>query len=328
MANKLKIIAFVQTIIILFLVGVIVILFLQINNNKTTTTKEGAKLLSPRIYSGILESKSFLILNYAPLKNDIETFIKRNNLSISVYVENMRDGAFMVINERRGYPPASLNKIPLAMLILKRIEDKEMDFDMEIEINDYDRTETSGTLFKVNENKLPVRVLIERMLQESDNTAFNALRHYSNPEDISLLTSYIDYFSEDIQQTENKSDELITTKSVYNLFSSLYLSTMLESKNSEYILSILTNTTLDIKKTANLPDDAVVAHKFASKYTTDNRIFHDCGIIYYRDMRIFYCVMTKDLDKTTAINVVGKIINKIFNYSVDARKTLDFYNKG
>jgi len=89
--------------------------------------------------------------------------------------------------------------------------------------------------------------------------------------------------------------DLVTSASIYNFFSSLYLSTVLNPKDSEYILSLLPNTTFDIKRIANLPDNVTAAHKYGAYYAEDSKFFHDCGILYIGDSRIFYCIMTKNL---------------------------------
>ena len=296
-------------------------------NSKTIIEKKNSSgLLSPRVYAGLLTPRSLLVTNYAPLRKSLESFINDNNLTASIYVENLRNGASMGINEREGFPAASLSKVPLSIIIMRRIEDGEISLDTYVPINSSVKTSTWGALFKTNEQKLPIRVLIEKMLKESDNTALNILRQYSDLNDSSLVLSYVDYYSEESIDTHDENNiELVTVKSMYNVFSSLYLSTILDSQDSEYILSLLANSTFNIKYIAQLPDDVIVAHKFGARYIDNDKAFHDCGIIYRKEMRIFYCVMTKDLNYNYAIQVAGTVINKIYEYSLNARKTLDEY---
>jgi len=323
---KLKSILIIETLVILMLLAYIVVPKII---NKNEAKKE--RLLSPRVYEGILEPKSFLIVNYAPLKNDIGSFIQKNELNVSVYIENIRSGAFVGVNERKGYSPASLNKVLTAILIMKKVEDGELSIDSEIEITDKDRSSAFGDLYKTKENKLPLRVLLEKMLKESDDTAFFVLNRMADPEDRSLIMAYMDYYSdESTDKTKPGEDSeygLVTPKSMYNIFSSLYLSTILKPENSEYILSLLTNTVFDINEIADLPKNVTVAHKFATKYTGNDKFFHDCGIIYIENGRVFYCVMTKDLDSKTAIELIGAIVHDIYRYHTGTRDTLDYYKK-
>ena len=327
MSNYLRTIAIIESCIIVVLLFSTAFLYLDKKESKEKSkTGDRGGLLSTRIYTGLLEPKSLLILNYAPLRKSFKDFISENNVNVSIYVENLRSGAYMGIDERRGYSAASLSKVPLAMLIMKKIEEKKLSFDTLLEINETSRTKTWGNLYSSSENKLTVGILIKKMLSESDNTAFNVLFLYPDMEDMQLLLNYLDYYSE--ESDESSEEYLITPKSMYNVFSSLYFSTFLNAENSEYILSSLTNTTFDIKSLAELPSNATVAHKFAAKYNGTYRGFHDCGIIYYNEQRVFYCVMTKDMSYETAVQVVGAVVNKIFYYSLGTRQELDTYKRG
>src|SRR3989344_9559300 len=265
---KLKWLAVAELGIILILVS-----FILISHNKTVPNEVQSNyhgLLSPRVYSGLLEPKSFLIMNYAPLKENIEPFIRKNNISASVYVENLRSGALAGIDERISYPPASLNKVPTAMLIMKQVEKGELSLNQMIPIKDELRSNAYGDLYKTPEKELELKVLLEAMLKESDDTAYKILREYIKEEDRGLLLAYLDYYSEDSVGSKELGEEsdfgIVTPKSMYNLFSSLYLSTVLEPKDSEYVLSLLTNTSFDVKKYAMLPEDVIVAQKFGLKY--------------------------------------------------------------
>ena len=308
---------------------IIVLTAVLISSHLSRNDKTTSGLLSPRVYQGIIKPKSFLIVNYAPLKNSIESFIKGNNLTVSVYVENLRTGAFIGINEREGYPPASLNKVLVAMLVMKEVEDGKLSMDSMIDIKEEDRSNTFGTLYKTPGKKLPLRLLMEKMLKESDNSAFNTLNRLPEEHNKALVMTYLDYYSDDSPDAtkpgEDSANGLVTPKSIYNVFSSLYLSTVLRPESSEYILSQLTDTVFDIKELANLPENVTIAQKFATKYDGNGQFYHNCGIIYSGEMRLFYCIMTKDIEKVSAEKVIGAIVKSIYSYATDTRKTLDYY---
>ena len=326
---KLKWVVAFETLVILILVAAVVNLYAS--KIKTEKVEEMGKiksttgLLSPRIYAGLLEPKSHLIVNFAPLKEKIQTYITKNNLNASVYVENFRNGAFMGINEKTGFFPASLNKLPVAILIMRDIESGALSFDTKLKILDTDRTDSSGELYKTKENELPLRFVLEKMLKESDNTALRVLLHYIDLEDLQFT---IDYYGLDInvdlqkQQREKKPD-LITPKAMSTLFSSLYFSTVLEPGHSEYLLSLLNDTVFPIKQIANLPDDVAIVHKFGENFYGSNKFFHECGIMYIEQSRIFYCVMTKNLSEEAATETIGVVVNEIYHYVKETRIKLD-----
>ena len=326
MQLNLKWVLVAETLLIIILLTAFILGYISIKSEKPALQETG--LLSPRIYSGLLQPKSFLIVNYLPLRNSLESYIESNHLNVSVYVVNLRDGASTGINERATYPPASLSKLPMAILIADKVEDGTLKWDTLIPITSSDKNNQSGSLFKTDVQNLPLRVIFDTMLEESDNTAFNILNHYIDSSDYNYLVGdYFGYFRGPVQEKDNANAQIISPKSMYNIFSSLYLSTVLESQDSEHILDLLTNTAFDIKKVASLPDDVIVAQKFAAKYDSGNQFFHDCGIIYIQEMRVFYCVMTQGLSIEQGIKVTGFIVNTIYHYSRDTRTYLDELKK-
>lgn len=118
---------------------------------------------------------------------------------------------------------------------------------------------------------------------------------------------------------ESSDNFLISAKTTSNLFISLYLSTVLKPENSELILSYLTNTTFDVKKYAKLPDSVIVSQKYGEFYINNRQTFHSCGILYIDDSRMFYCIMTNGLQRGEARDTVGVLVNKIYNYVIEAK---------
>ena len=325
MGLKFKYIAIFEFFIIAILLVFLIYALKSFNPQNQKESTSG--LLSPRIYSGLLKPESFMIVNFAELKEKIQSYVTKNNLNVSVYVENFRNGAYMGINEKNGFFPASLIKLPVAILITKKIEDGKLSFDTMLEIEDSDRTSSYGELYKTEEKQLPVRILLEKMMKESDNTAFRVLLHEVDVEDFQLVLDYYNIeVNADFQDGETaKHPNLLSPKAMSTLFSSLYFSTVLEPDNSEYLLSLLSDSAFDAGKAANIPSDVTMAHKFGETYYGDFRYFHDCGIIYINESRVFYCIMTKDLDEKQATEAIGSIVNEIYNYVKNTRAKLDKY---
>lgn len=328
--NKLKAIIFVETMIILVLIFIILFLIepplFPKNHNEyceSNPLDSNNCLLSPKIYNKIIKPNSFLILNFNPLRDDIKSYIDKNNLDVSVYIENLRTGASFGINASKSYPAASLNKLPIAVIVLKKVEKGEYSLDTKIQIRNYDRNSDFGNLYFNPVKELSVRGLLHYMLAESDNTAAGALQTDMAQEDLIYLTEYIDYYSNNLSAEDIPiTSTYITPKTVSNMFASLYLSTALEPESSELILRELTNTSFDIKKYANLPSDIVVSQKFGEEYVKD-KVFHSCGIIYVNDSRFFYCIMTKYINSKKAPEVIGTIVNKLYNFIVEKRRVND-----
>ena len=307
----------------------------QYQNHQSNSAKINLTpgLLSPRVYAGVLEPRSFLITNFGPLQKDMQGYLTEQNISASIYVENLRNGANFGINEHEGYFPASLNKLPIAILIMQKIEDSKLKMDTKLPIKEYEKTDTYGTLYLTNEKELSVRELMEHMLKESDNTAFNVLFDNMDRSDLNRLLDYFnikentEYPFKRVEYGGGYTD-LVTPIHLYNIFSSLYLSTVLYAQDSEYILSLLTVTTdFDTNYEASIPQNVSISDKFGEYYVDDSKLYHDCGIIYIDQSRIFFCIMMLNIELNDAKRTVGYFVNHLYNYVTYTRSTLDKYKQ-
>lgn len=305
--RTLKIIVFVQLIIILLLlfnVGPTI-------TGQVTAEDDDDGLLARRVYAGILPGKSFLITSFYPLERGIKKYIQDNNFNVAVYVENLNNGANFEINAERGYFPASLNKLPIAILVLQKVERGKLNLNEEI------RT-SSG-----KEEKL--QVLLERMVIDSDNEAFEAL---SELVDVQELRALLDYYNLNLEGTyslegvEGNEDRL-GPKQFSNIFSSLYYSTVLEPSHSEYLMKLMSDPKFEFKEISALGKEVTLSHKFGGYYVGDTKFFHDCGVIYDKDIRLLYCIMTQDLEEEHSLKVSANILNSIYTYAKETRERLD-----
>lgn len=290
-------------------------------------TKYQQGLLSQRIYTEILEPQSLLITNFAPFEKELRASLEKQQLNVSVYIENLRGGASMSVHGKTKFPPLSLNKLPLAILILRKVELGQLTFDTPIPINPDDKSAYYGSLYKTNATALPLKELVEIMLQDSDNTAMGALLRSVTADDLNFMLSYYgldpNLYYPFLTVSRGEIRPEVTSKTMSNVFKSLYLSTVLEPEHSEYLLSLLTKTIFDLNKFADLPKEVVVAHKFGINYVNDNEMFHDCGIIYIKESRFFYCIMIEGLEREQALTVVGDIVTSFYKYVVHSRDFLD-----
>ena len=315
--NKEKAIQISKTIAVLEGLAIIVLLLILFTPPHNQYEKDN--LVSPRITSGLLKPENFLILNLKTLENELREYMKNNNVNASIYVQNMRSNTAFGIKENRASDAYSFNKLPVAMIILKKIERKEMTLDTLIPIANSQRDSGSGTLYLTKSKALSVNTLIKEMLQESDNTAFNVLSSQISIEDGTELANYLNFYENALSEEESHSELKITPEKTAHIFSSLYLSTYLPPDDSQLILQYLTNTSYDIKAYANLPENVTVSQKYGSHYYQESKEFYSCGIMYIDDSRMFYCIMTHNLERERAKETVGEMVEKIYKYIVEQK---------
>lgn len=324
MDAKIRNLLILETIAIFALIGALIVVHYQ--------PKQKYGLLSPGVYANADSSvpKGFAIQNLDPIQKELESYISANNLNISIYLQNTKNGASMSVN-RQNFYPASINKMPVAILIMELVENDKLDMSTKLPIADADRNSKFGSIYNASYSELTVKELIEAMLKQSDDTALNVLYEQVNKEDMAAL---LDYYNIDFNSNyhfpaiiNQGNSELTNPKTISNMFSSLYFSTVLEPKDSEYVLSLLTQTEFNLTKIADFHDKTVIAQKHGVYYDGSTKLFHDCGIIYVEKSRFTYCIMTSGMEVDEAQRATVVIVRKIHDYIVQTRLKLDAYRE-
>src|SRR3989344_1209053 len=149
-------------------------------------------LLSPGIYLGIYKEKNSIISNLYPLELGLRKYIEKENLNVSIYFTSLRNGNNININGDKQFYPLSLSKLPIAILIMRKIEEGKLSLDAMLKIEEEDKIYSYDGLYNTTAKELPVNILMEDMLKKSDNTAFKVLSKQIEEEDINRT---LDYFS-------------------------------------------------------------------------------------------------------------------------------------
>lgn len=277
-----------------------------------TERMKGYKYISPLLdyeISPELKNREIVVLK-DKIKKIIDDKIRDNQvIYISVYFRDMLNGPWFGINEKDDFAPASLLKVPLMIAYFKYAEQNPNILDLNLlykeEIDDHfvqnispDKKLEPGKMYSVED-------LIERMIKYSDNAAKNLL--FANIGEDMVNKIYAD-MGLVIPGIRNK-DDLITIKDYSSFFRILFNASYLNKEMSEKALEILSKTTFKLGIVAGVPEDMVVAHKFAERgdLMTNTMQVHDCGIVYYKDRPYLLCVMTYGRDFKTLANIIKDI---------------------
>lgn len=264
--------------------------------------------------------------NLSPVKNQVDSKVKKltNEDSIStmsVYFRDLNNGPWFEINGGELYTPASLLKVPLMFAFLKYAEVDPSILDEQIIFSEELFTDQHGGFSLLPEEYQPKEKLkigesyaaldiAERMLEYSDNNAFNLLASIVSSRALLQVHQDLGIPFPDASTPE----DYITVKTYASLFRVLYNSSYLTRFYSEMALEMLSKVTFDIGITSGVPADVVVSNKFGIRSNSnggESFQLHDCGIVYYPDHPYLLCIMTKgeDIDKmSSAIAQISKLI--------------------
>jgi beta-lactamase class A len=245
-------------------------------------------------------------LQYAELRNKINNTIKGKEGRYSIYFEDLVSGAWIGINEREKFVPASLLKVPIMAAILKKIENTDLNLESKIQLKNEFKDDSFGELYKTEQEYLTIKELLVYMIKESDNTAANALYSLLDEE-----TIYDSIKGLGLPEDTTK----VSTKDYANILKSLYYSTYLNKKSSQLALSLMSETIFHDELEGELPKNVKVAHKLGYFYTiADEYFYHDCGIIYLENNHYILCIMSKNAPENEAREVISRISRLVYEF--------------
>lgn len=250
-----------------------------------------------------------LILHYQKLKPLVlaEIATGASGAQVGVFLQDVKTGAWMGINEQEGFIPASLLKVPLMMAMLKKVERGEVKLSDTIEITADDLNDWAGDLYKKGAGaRLTVWDLLKQMILSSDNTAKNAIHRQLLPVEINAVFEHVGIEN----PYDDNTDHEVTPRGFSRIFKSLYLASFLTPELSQRALDLTTDTQVEQLISAGVPPEIQVAHKYGEKPDS----LSDCGIIYHPKNPYYLCIMTKDFDPMAEKKMISNISQIIYTY--------------
>lgn len=254
-------------------------------------------------------SEASAILHYGDLKPQVESEINKFNAdrNVGLFLQDIQTGAWLGINEREGFVPASLLKVPIAMAILKKVDRDEIKQTDIIELTEDDLDKEAGTLYQKGAGaKLTVREAIKIMILTSDNTAKNALKKQLNDAELNAVFAHVGIPNP--YQPQN--GQMVSPRGYSRIFKSLYFATFISADLSEKLLDLATDTQVESLISAGIPPEIQVSHKYGERPDE----IADCGIIYHPKNPYFLCMMTHNMELPQAKSLITTVSKTIFDF--------------
>lgn len=305
---RTKIIPLLTVFLLFFMGSTFALAFYTVNHGSGATTAN--KYLDPSLS---LIERDHMIVGFKDLRVKLEDIVtSHEEANISIYFEFLNSGANIQTNKNFRIIPASLTKVPTAIVILKKIESDKMSFDDTLELTDDVLDTNSGTLFqeKVGTD-FTIKFLLEKSITESDNTANKILYNQITPQDVLDLREELGL--EELFDNEGR----ISAKEYSRVIRSLYTSSYLSPENSEYLLSLMVEAKEKRYLSSGLPENISFAHKYGADIT--DGVFNDSGIVYLENRPYLLTVMIEGnkedeiLQKDAAAAIMKEISETVFS---------------
>lgn len=246
-----------------------------------------------------------LIVNIQPLRDELNKFSSTTN--ISIYFEYLPTGANIAVNKDAEFFPASLLKLPVAMVVAKKVADGKWQWKNELVLMRNDKDDKFGDLYNYQiGTSFTIEELVRRALAESDNTAYRILLRNLDQGELESMHQHLGldkFFS---------TDGKISAKNYSVILRALYSSSYLPEEYSQKLLGIMAKSKFNQYLASGLPENVIFAHKIGLSDEQD--VVLDSGIVYLPDRPYILSVMIKTKDMEAARGQMKNISEKVYNY--------------
>lgn len=253
------------------------------------------------------------------------TTLRKNILEIlgdklpnySVGIQSIKTGQTLFIDGDKDMPPASVSKLPYAILVLQDIQNGKIALDDTINNYSFSRAYPSDPLYHRGSRGLTYRTLLTYLIRNSDNTAMMTLERHFGGRD-----KFNERVKKDLQVNLTRDPHITTSKDVLTLLSGIAKGEYLNYELNHFLIYELmgkTDSYYDDRIVAGVTGDefAFVAHKIGAIISTQTGFtYHDAGIVYGPWDDVAIVVLNKKTtgpDATRIISQISQEAYKTFN---------------
>ena len=257
-------------------------------------------------------------------KKQIEKVISDAGYKGGVAIKNLRSGAEIVIHGDDYFPMASVFKFPIAIAVLKMVDDGKLKHSQKFHLGRHNIQESLGgplaKKYAKGEANLTLDELLNYMVSDSDNNACDFLLGVvGGPEKVTAALRKLQIEKINVNRTEAefaatsndpgpKNLDAATPRSMIQLYEKFRDGNILNYPSTTYLLKLMRESRNPPHIQNGLPRDLVVAHK--SGWCNKSACINDTGLIALPDGR-GYIVMAIFLDGELEMDSGSAAIGKI-----------------
>ncbi|MDD5731493.1 MAG: class A beta-lactamase-related serine hydrolase [Patescibacteria group bacterium] len=306
------------SLVTIFLIGFMVILFVSIFPVFSVKYRLASSSFEKNIENKILEDyyastnpSSNLPFNnlgdnkkVENLNDEIQSELSRLVGDYGVYVARLDNGEKYEFNSEKIFTAASLSKLFLTGAYYNAAESDPALMVNDTMLENQDKVEGNGNTYSepVGSSYKPVD-LIERMLKQSDNTAFAVMTRNLG---LGRVTDFINNYG--FSQTDFINNTT-SPKDVGTFLEKLYRQEIMGKDYTDEMIGFMQNTSFEDRLPFYLP-----GVKIAHKIGTWDGAYSDAGIVYGKSGDYIIVVMTDSANYTEAVNAMRKLSEVVYNY--------------
>lgn len=237
------------------------------------------------------------------LKKNVIEIISTESENYGVYIKDLESGLSFEINGDIEFPPASIYKVPLAIITLVDVDSGKYSLETEFLVTE---EQMPYTFDRLAQRKVPYNISINEHLKYliiySDNAAMTTLEDRNGG-----VTEIQDRLVNELGINNiTRKPHITTLIAVGGFFEGLYNNQYLSKESNQLLIDLLKNVTSghNNRIVAGVPEGIDVAHKIGNL----NKTHEDAGIVYEEKNDFIIVVLNKDItSKEDAAEKIKKI---------------------
>jgi beta-lactamase class A len=258
--------------------------------------------------------------------------ISGSNLDIGIAALYVESAQILSVNGNRRLPMASVYKFPIALAILKQVEERKVDLSEPIQISTDDiRVGAVGPIareYPKGEVRLLVSTLLKYMVSDSDNSASDLLlKRLGGPKAATQIMlnwgfrqiSIDRYEKQLIAQAESSESAQLDTASaedLVGLYAKLFSGRLLNTEHTQALIALMTDAHTPQHIGNGLPSDTSLFHK--SGWCSRNKCINDTALITLPENRGHLAIAILASGNIKDPEQVSKMIGRIARIAFDA----------
>ena len=231
---------------------------------------------------------------------EIKKYLESRIGKYSFFFEDLKSGYVYGYNENVSMIAAGCMKLPIAVSLIKAVEDKKVDFMDRVKIQSSDKVYGTGIIHEFNEREYTVFELMVIMLIQSDNTAANKIIDILGMEQINedivamgLENTKLNRKTNDERTTITNIENITTARDLSKIWKHLSDGTFLSADNGQMLIDILRRQQIKNKLALYIPDDLKV--EISSKTGDKKGIENDTAYLEIPKGKFVFTVLSQDI---------------------------------
>ena len=231
---------------------------------------------------------------------EVQKYLEGRIGSYSFFFEDLKSGYTYGYNENVKMISAGCMKLPIAIALIKEVENKNIDFLDKIKIESSDKVYGTGIIHEFGEREYTVFELMVAMLIQSDNTAANKIIDLVGMEKINDTIKKLGMKNTELNRKtadeRNFKSEVENYTTAYDLtlaWKKLSEGTFLSKENSQMLIDILTRQQIKNKLALYIPDN--LKFDISSKTGDKKGVENDTALIHTQKGNFAFTVMSSGI---------------------------------